>query len=114
MIMQLNITFMEKRRDKKKINEVDELLAKRTTLVRKLKVENEEDIEKLEKELEEVEQNISNLSAKDNRDKIVENFAKLSNTDGSTNANGVWAVNRKVFPKNTETLPFAKKNDKEF
>ena len=42
----------------------------------------------------------------------MENFAKLSNTDGSTNANGVWAVNRKVFPKNTETLPFAKKNDK--
>ena len=54
---------------------------------------------------------ISSLSAKENRDQIVDNFAQLTRNDGSTNVNGVWALNRKEFPKNSQTLPFAMEND---
>ena len=98
-------------RNKKRINEVDQLMLKRTALVKKLKMNSDVNVENTDMEIKEVEKRISNLSSRENRDKIVNNFSSFTNTDGSTKMHGVWAVNRKVFPKNTETLPFAKKND---
>ena len=98
-------------RNKKRLNEVDQLMLKRTALVKKLKMNSDVNVENTDMEIKEVEKRISNLSSKENRDKIVNNFSSFTNTDGSTKMHGVWAVNRKVFPKNTETLPFAKKND---
>ena len=53
---------------------------------------------------------ISELTAEENRKQVMDNFLKLSNTDGSTNINGMWSLKRKLFPKNSESLPFAKKN----
>ena len=70
----------------------------------------EEDVKQLENKLTEVEKKVSTLTADENRKKVVDNFELLSNTDGSTNTNGLWNLKRKVFPKNAETLPFAKKN----
>jgi hypothetical protein len=76
-----------------------------------MKTTEEKNIEEIENEIEQVEKKISSLSSKENRDKIIDNFSNLTRNDGSTNVNGVWSINRKVFPKNSETLPFAKRND---
>ena len=43
---------------------------------------------------------ISDLSAEENRNKIIENFSQLADTDGATNQAGVWTIHRKIFPKN--------------
>ena len=61
-------------------------------------------------ELEKLESEISKIVVEDNRNKVVENFSSLKKHDGTTNTSGVWKIVRKVFPKNNETLPFAKKD----
>ena len=53
---------------------------------------------------------ISKLSAEENRNKIVEIFSQLAGNEDDTSHAGVWAIHRRIFPKNCETLPFAKKN----
>ena len=35
---------------------------------------------------------------------------KLANGNGGTCHNGLWAINKKLLPSNSETLPFAKKD----
>ena len=40
--------------------------------------------------LSELEVKISELTAEENRKQVMNNFLKLSNTDGSTNINGMW------------------------
>ena len=42
--------------------------------------------------------------------KVFDNFGELSNTDGTTNMNGIWGLKRKMFPKNSESLPISKRN----
>ena len=61
------------------------------------------------KELLEVESKLAGLVADKNRQKVVENFGNLSN-EGSLNLNGMWALQRKIFPKNPPNLPTAKKD----
>ena len=53
---------------------------------------------------------VSELVANTNRDKVIENFKSLSQQNGKMNMNNMWNIKRKVFPKNKESLPFAKKN----
>ena len=96
--------------NKKKLDEVDILLNKRKELIQKVKKANDDEKEELNTELEETEASISKLTAIDNRNKVIENFEALSGIDGSTNQIGVWALKRKIFPKNRESLPFAKRN----
>ena len=91
-------------------NPVVKLLEERSRLVQSIKMAEENDGEELEVKLSELEMEISKLCSEENRKKVVENFQTLSNTDGSTNINGLWNLKRKVFPKNAESLPFAKKN----
>ena len=95
-------------KNKKNLNELDKLLSKRTELIQKMKKTYEEKKEEAQNELEETEKKISELSAEENRNKVVDNFASLSDSDGTTNQNGFWAIKRKIFPKNKESLPFAK------
>ena len=57
-----------------------------------------------------IENQISENVAEENRSKIKEHFQKLSNPDGLLNTNGMWSIKRKMFPKNRETLPFAKQD----
>jgi hypothetical protein len=74
------------------------------------KANGDEEQEELNAELHEIEAIISKFTAMENRNKVIENFKELSGIDGSTNQNGVWALKRKIFPKNKESLPFAKRN----
>jgi hypothetical protein len=103
-----SFTKIRSRADKKKFDDVYKLMNDRTELVQKMKKANDEQKEDLQRELEEVEMKISELSAKENRNKVVENFATLTTIDGTTNQRGVWDIKRKIFPKNKESLPFAK------
>ena len=88
--------------NKKKLDEVDILLNKRKELIQKVKKAKDDEKEELNAELEETEASISKLTAIDNRNKVIENFETLSGIDGSANQNGVWALKRKIFPKNNK------------
>ena len=68
---------------------MSKLFETRMRLIQELKVSKDEEHEDLIVELEEVEEYISNEVAKDIRDKIVDNFKVLADTDGSTNINGM-------------------------
>ena len=108
-------SFTKKRscKTKKKLTELDKLLKKRTELVQKLKKSNEDTKEEIKRAVEEIENKISELSAEENRNKIVENLSHLSDGNGTTSHSGLWAINKKLFPKNKESLPFAKNTLKE-
>ena len=45
-----------------------------------------------------------------NSDKIFNNFGMFAGNNGNLNVNGMWAVKKKVFPKNPSSLPVAKKD----
>ena len=47
--------------------------------------------------------------SKENYAKVVENLKTLSNPSGLMQVQGMLSIKRKVFPKNKESLPFAKK-----
>ena len=107
---QQSFTKIRNCKNKKKLTDLDELLKRRTELVQKLKITIDEKKEEVQISIEETETKIAELSAEENRNKVVENFAKLANGNGGTCHNGLWAINKKLFPRNSETLPFAKKD----
>ena len=80
------------------------LFKRRIGLKDKLKHSGENDETTIE-ELENVEKEITSEISKENRDKVMESFKTLSETDGSININGMWSIKKKVFPKNTKPLP---------
>ena len=95
--------------NKQKETKLSILFKRRISLKDKLKYScdnNEASIE----ELENVENEITSEISKENRDKVIESFKTLSETDGSININGMWSMKKKVFPKNTKPLPCAKKD----
>ena len=89
---------------------VSKLFETRMRLIQELKVSKDEEHEDLIVELEEVEEYISNEVAKDIRDKIVDNFKVLADSEGSTNINGMWNLKNRIFPKHPKPVPVAKKN----
>ena len=95
---------------KKKLDETDQLLSQRTKLIQKLKKTKDKDKKEVEREIEEIEGKISDITAEENRNKVVSNFATLKASDGTTNQNGVWSIKRKLFPNNQQSLPLAKKD----
>ena len=68
---------------------------------------NNGDNEELKKKIVDIETKLSNLTAKKNRDKVIDNFKAL---DGTTNAfeAGVWKIQKNVFPKHQPSPPSAK------
>ena len=46
----------------------------------------------------------------ENRNKVVNNFKSLSDTDGILNTNGMWKLKKKLFPKHVQSVPTAKKD----
>ena len=92
------------------MSETDKLLKLRTELVQKEKKAEEGKKKEIKEELEILESKICEIVAMANRNKVIENFGSLRNSDGRTNTIGVWKIVRKVFPKNKETLPFAIKD----
>ena len=70
--------------------------------------ENQE--EELNEKMKKIEAKIAELVAEENKDKVVKKFKTLSNNDELVNTNVMWNLKRKMFPKNKETLPFAKQD----
>ena len=95
---------------KVKVTETSILLEKRRKCIQGLKNCEESEREKLNDELNQLENQVSELVARDNRNKVVDNFQSISDRGGKLTNNNMWKLKRKVFPKNKETLPFAKKD----
>ena len=91
-----------------KETEISKLFDVRRRLVQDIKKCKDDTKNRLEENLASVESEIADNVAEDNLKKIKENFQHLSNPDGLVNTNGMWNIKRKNFPKNRESLPFAK------
>ena len=70
-------------------NPVAILMKQRSELIQKIKMTNDDQKEILEMKLSEIEEKLSNMVAEENRKQVFDNFEKLSNTDGTTNINGM-------------------------
>ena len=100
-------SFQKIRVNKKvKESEVTTLLAKKFELINEQKKNVGNNIE-LQKKIDAIEERLIELTAKKNRDKVVENFKSL---DGSKDSftSGVWQIKKKIFPKHKPELPAAK------
>ena len=60
--------------------------------------------------IEELNELISDIEAKENREIIMENFKHYSDNPESINLSNMWKIVRKLWPKCGSTLPTAKKN----
>ena len=58
--------------------------------------------------IEDIDQLIANECSEENMKKVTDNFGMLSSGQDSLNTKGMWAVKKKVFPKNTKPLPLPK------
>ena len=61
----------------------------------------------LKEELDDVVEKITKLVSEENRDRIMEQFEHLDQTDDNINM-GIWKVKNKHFPKKTASVPSAK------
>ena len=64
----------------------------------------------LRNEIENLDEIIAEECSEDNFQKIKENFQNLSGQHDHLNCNGMWTLMKKVFPKNVQPLPVAKRN----
>ena len=62
------------------------------------------------KRIEDIEKEIADLEAEENRNKIINNFEKLSKNPENVNIKEVWILLKKICPKFKTPLPIAKKN----
>ena len=84
----------------KKEDETDKQLKQRSELIQRLKKSNDDSKDDILDEIDKIEKKISKLVSECNRKKVIDNFGELKSNDGSANVTGVWAIKRKVFPKN--------------
>ena len=75
------------------------LMKQRSDLIQKIKKSEDDQIDILKTELDGINQELTKIVAEENRKQVYDNFEKLSNTDGTTNNNGIWAIKRKLFQK---------------
>ena len=90
--------------------EVSELINGINEMKQKLKLAEQDDKEDILENIEKEEIKLSNLVAEKNRDKVINNFGSLAKNSSTLNINGMWAIKKKVFPKNPSSLPVAKKD----
>ena len=90
--------------------ELSTLMEARRIQVSKLKDATEEEKDEVKRKILELEDEICEYVAEANRNKVVDNFKELANPEGMIQTNKMWSLKRKVFPKNKESLPFAKKD----
>ena len=76
---------------------------------RNILANNSGDFEK-EKKLQVLNNEICNLEAEENRNKLVENFKQVSDNPENVNVSKMWKLLNKLWPKNSNSLPTAKKN----
>ena len=92
--------------NKVKETEASSLLKKRGEIKQKISLEPNNSV--LKEELDAVTNDLTKLVAKDNCEKIMENFGHLDQTFGESFAGGVWGQKKKIFPKVTPPVPAAK------
>ena len=93
-----------------KETEMNKLFELRRKMVQDIKKCNDDSKNRLMEKLSDVESKITEKVLEENLLKIKKNFECLSNSDDLVNVNGMQSSKRKLFPKNRETLPFAKQN----
>ena len=96
--------------DKKIKTPVTEKLEERKIIIKRLKICPEEEKDKLKDILMDIESQLCDIVAEGNRAKVVDNFKVLTDQTGLLSTQGMWGLKKKVFPKNRESLPFAKKD----
>ena len=74
----------------------------------KLKTVNDVEKDTIKLRISILEEDICELVAEENRNKVVDNFKQMENAEGLLHTNGMWSLKKKVFPNNKESLPFAK------
>ena len=84
-------------------------MKQRSELIQKIKKANDDKIEVLKAELNVINLKLTSFVAEENKKQVYDNFEKLSNTDGTTNNNGIWALKRKLFPKTQNPYQWQKK-----
>jgi hypothetical protein len=72
--------------------------------------EDEQSKAEFQKKIEDIDEVIAQECSEENFQKIKDNFEILSTQQDSLNANGMWAIMKKVFPKNSIPPPVAKRN----
>ena len=77
-----------------------------------LKNSSAKDQKEFEKLIKANESEISRRMEKENAEKMYVNFLTLSDTTGSLNSNGMWALKKKHFPSKCKGPIIAKKNCK--
>ena len=70
-------------------NPVVDMMKQRSEIIQKIKKAENDQIDLLKTELKEIELKLTKLVAEENRKIVFKNFEHLSNTDGTTNNNGV-------------------------
>ena len=70
----------------------------------------EDEKEGIQKQLDEVDVTLANECEERNRQKVFDNFGDITGTKGNVSNNGIWKVNKKIFPKNITAVPTAKKD----
>ena len=64
----------------------------------------------LSEEIEQINEKISNIEAKENRDLILKNFKSFSENPEAIDLKQVWKTLKKIWPKHGNVLPTAKRN----
>ena len=73
---------------------------------------NQVDEPQVKQKINEINEAIAEEEAKENRDKIVENFKSLSENPENINVQQMWKLSKKLWPKSGTTLPTAKRNQR--
>ena len=96
---------------KPQVTKISKLMEERKSM--KLKIKMTDDKQKCEEYLNQIEiidGKISQECSEENFQKFKENFQCLSGPEEKLNTNGMWNLMKRVFPKNSQPLPVAKKN----
>ena len=102
-----NRSFKKIRQNGKiKETESSKLQKKRSEILQLIK--KDPNNQSLKDELEEIISQLTILVSEQNRDKIVETFKKLDQSDGDNFSAGIWKIKKKEFPKSTKSVPAAK------
>ena len=83
-------------------------MKRKNELKQKAKLADDSSNQEVIDELLEIEAKLSEQVAVKNRNKVIENFGSLDINEGALNVNGMWALQKKIFPKNPPSLPTAK------
>ena len=86
-------------------------MRERKSLKQKIKLcTDKERCYELQQEIEDIDVIIAKECSEENYEKIKDNLQGLADQSDILNTNGVWNIMKKIFPKNVQPLPVAKRN----